>query len=388
MKIGIAGPILIDSLKKYLTITDFEQLKLGFGGTAVNNLIIGLLEKGQKVSVYSLDISIDKPIIIEGTNLKIYLGIYRKSGKLRMLDFFHKEIQQIKEFIITDKPDVVNAHWSYEFAIGAIKSKVPTIVTFRDNAWQILKIKKDAYRIVRFLMDKWVKSHAKNIVVNSPYLKQMFHEESKVTIIPNSFNDNLFSFKPKKIPSSTIKIVSILNGWGKIKNPKPALFAFKKIDEIYNEKIEYYLIGPGYEKGGEGYKWAQKHNLLKNVYFWGSLKNNVLLKKLKEYHILLHPAIEESFGNTLVEAMCAGLPVVAGEKAGAVPWVLNYGKNGVLVNVNNSNSIAEGCITLINNKIVYEDLSKKGLIWVQKNFSKKIIVSKYISLYKKTSKNA
>jgi glycosyltransferase involved in cell wall biosynthesis len=44
----------------------------------------------------------------------------------------------------------------------------------------------------------------------------------------------------------------------------------------------------------------------------------------------------------LLEAMSAGVPVIAGVRSGGVPWTLGNGTAGLLVDVQKANDIADG----------------------------------------------
>lgn len=379
MKIGIAGPILTNSLKKYLTLP--EKYPKGLGGSSVNNLVVGLLKLGYQVSVYTLDIDVKNPVMLNGEKLKIYFGEYRKQGRSRMFDFFRKEWLQIKNFIELDKPDIVNAQWGYEFAIGSIKSGYPHIITLRDVPLEILKLKRDLYRFVRFFMNLWVMKNGKYFCANSPYTAERLKIFKKnIPVIPNSILSEWIVDVPKKIPEEQIKIVSLLSGWGEIKNPKPALKAFSILRKKYKEKIEYHLFGSGYEEAGLGYSWAKENKLIDGVYFHGLKPYEEIMELLPKYDILLHPAKEESFGMTLIEAMAKGLPVVAGKNSGAVPWVLNYGKNGILVDITSYVEIANAIEKLINDKLLYKKLSMEGLKYIKDQFSNLKVAEKFIIL--------
>ncbi len=383
MKIGIAGPILTASLKPYLNIKK-AKIPQGLGGTSVNNTVISLIDKGYNVSVYSLSKDVSETIILRGYKLTIYLGKYRASYKDRMLDLFRKEYLQIRDFILKDKPDIVHAQWSYEFAIGVIKSNYPNLITIRDSPISILKLKKDLYRFIRLLLHLWVINKGANFSVVSPYLKEkMFIKKIDASIVPNFVQDSLIEKTPKTFPIEKIKLVSILSGWGKIKNPIPGLIAFSYLTKMYGDRIEYDLYGLDYEEGGKAWQWAKKNNCMHGVKFCGQVDHEQLLNKLRDYDILLHPSREESFGNALIEAMAKGLPIVAGVKSGAAPWVLNNGLNGILVNINKPVDIFEGILKVINDKNKYEQFSKLGLEHVTNNFSASWVIEKYILLYKK-----
>lgn len=382
MKIGISSPIDIMELKEWLYNEYSDYFTLGIGGSAVTKIVKGFLKQNYIVSVYTLDWKIEQPVILKGDNLTIYIGKMRelyRFHKFKLLDFQYFEAKQIKEFICFDKPDIVNAHWSYEYAIGSILSGKPHLITIRDNATKVFQITKEPYRLIRWFMDKWVKYNGVNFSVNSQYLQSSFRKwKENITIIPNPIEIE-FAGIPKKLPTDFVKIVSVLN-FGGIKNPESALYAFK----IFKKKFpfsSFTLIGPGYEANSKIAQWAIENNLNEGVIFKGWIQHTELLKEMKTHDILLHPSTEESFGNTLIEAMLLGLPVVAGINSGAVKWVLNNGKNGELTDVTNPEQISDSLLKLINNKIYYENLSSSGIEYVKNNFGLTKICGIYLDKY-------
>lgn len=393
MKIGIASPISVKALSKYLNNLSIEDIELGLGGNAINNLIIALLNLGHYVSVYTLDWNVKRKEskILKGDKLTIYIGQFRhfnKFNKLKLIDFMHFESIQIKSFICIDNPDIVNAHWTYEYAVGAIMSKYPHLLTFRDDSVTILKISKSLYRFIRLIIDHWVRFNGKNFSVNSLYLKNKIYirrKEIPVCVIPNPISPDIEFGHVKNINHAhKIRIVSILNGWGKLKNAQTALKAIKLLKtRMPALSIEYHLFGPGYESNSYGQKWCEGKSLDENVFFHGFCDHSELMANLENYDIMLHPSIEESFGNTLIEALAKGLPVVAGRDSGAVPWVLRNGENGILVDVHNPEEIVHGIFQLIRDKDLYSSLSKKGIEYVNNTYLGRNIALKYIELYER-----
>ncbi len=381
MKIGITGPILVKSLEHHLDSTEQNNIS-GMGGTAVNIIINGLLKLGHQVSVYSLDPKATEKTILSGRNLKIYFGRFRGKARYQMLDNFYYESRQIRDFIIEDKPDIVHAHWTYEYAMGAIMSKYPHLITFRDESWEILKYFKDIYRFFRLILDFRVRYRGKNFSVNSIYLQEKLkYFKEGLPVISNPINEEEILDKPKIHPEKTMKIVSSLNGWSKRKNPEVALQAFRMLRDEFGEKVEYHLYGPGFEPDKDGYLWAKGNHLLEGVYFHGEVNHVEMMKMFSTMDVMLHPALEESFGNTLIEGLAKGLPVIAGEKAGAVPWVLNEGKNGLLVDVTSPEAIYNALKQLVIDQYLYNTLSADGLGYVKENFSSMMIARKYTDLY-------
>lgn len=384
MNIGIAGPIEVYSLKEHLNNLTEDDLTLGLGGTAINILIDGFIKAGHNVIVFTLDRRIKEKYILQGDNLKIIFGYFRTSTKLKMLDFDRNEYKQIAQFVKEEENniDIVNAHWSYEFAIGTILSDVPHLITFRDHAQTILRVVKRPYLITRLLMNTWVKSKAKNVMFNSPVLMSKIGLDGYV--IPNPIK-NKYVVGPRKYPSGKDKILVcfIANSSYYLKNPLNALKAFSIFQKNSNIRVELHFIGSEYTQESKIAKVAHRNGWDKNVIFMGGFKYDDMMTMLDSYDLLLHTSREESFGNTLIEAMAKGIPVIGGKKSGAVPWVLDNGKAGCLVDIEDPDTIAESLFAILSNPQYYEEMSISAIDSVKNRFCQDVICSSYINIYKK-----
>ena len=86
----------------------------------------------------------------------------------------------------------------------------------------------------------------------------------------------------------------------------------------------------------------------------------------------------------LIEAMAMGVPVVAGEKSGGVPWVLKDG-GGLLVNVTDVKSIINGLLELsVPRQYVKFALAARNI--ALNRFTQKVILDVYINELKKICK--
>jgi glycosyltransferase involved in cell wall biosynthesis len=91
------------------------------------------------------------------------------------------------------------------------------------------------------------------------------------------------------------------------------------------------LVGKGDEKGEEEFKLSkQVENLgiADNVRFlgWRPDVNEIM----GCFDIFVLPSLNEGMGRVLVEAMSAGLPIVA-SRVGGIPDLVTHGENGLLV---------------------------------------------------------
>ncbi|PCI04962.1 MAG: hypothetical protein COB81_02125 [Flavobacteriaceae bacterium] len=381
MNIGIAGPIEMASLREFFPGINKEYLKLGIGGTAVNLLIIGLLNEGHTVTVFTLDPNVKIKLCIKGIGIKVIFGHFRKSVRLKTVDFCSNEFMQIKNFIIEEKEnlDIVNAHWSYEFAIGTILSKVPHIITFRDDAFTILKLMKQPYRFTRLCMDFWVRRKALAFSYNSKYLQHLIKLPGVVIPNPVKKSEHLTDTESEG-NTSNFNVFFMSNGWSFRKNPETAIFAFASLRKE-NPNIHLFLIGVDFEKNGAGYHWTKKKVGLDRIHFIGPVPHKKVLEMLQTCKLMLHTSREESFGNNLIEAMVRGIPVIGGEKAGAVPWVLDNGKAGILVDIEKVSEVAAAMQKILSSETLYLEYSERGIMNVAKRFSLEVVTKQYIEAF-------
>jgi glycosyltransferase involved in cell wall biosynthesis len=123
--------------------------------------------------------------------------------------------------------------------------------------------------------------------------------------------------------------------------------------------------------------------LLKNVNLLGSIKHDDLIDILDDSSLLVHPSLEETFGNTLIEAMARRLPVLGGENSGAVPYVLNYGKAGFLCNVSDSDDILLKMECVFNDSKGRNELINNASDLIQNKYIDKKVIYLHVELYKK-----
>ena len=353
MKIGIAGPISTDAIARFLD-DDPVGLPGGYhGAPLLGTLISSLLLRGHTVTAYTtsadLLIATGKPIVAMGNRFKIIYCPARprafryENGQWgRAVDGFRLERNALREAMLEDPPELIHAHWTYEFALAALDAGLPHLITCHDAPQAVLRHMPNAYRLARYFMARRALSRAACVTAVSPYAKKMIEGFARVPVkvIPNPLPDSLdCSIKrARQFDPTRPRIAMVLNGWGRLKNPQAALRAFallrKKIPDV-----ELTAYGADFGKGEIAQRWAESEQLSTAVVFRGRVTHDVLLNELAVHDVLLHPSLLEACPMAVIEAMALGLPVVGGDASGGVPWVV--GKGGVLTDIRSPAAICE-----------------------------------------------
>lgn len=177
----------------------------------------------------------------------------------------------------------------------------------------------------------------------------------------------------------------VLNGWGTLKNPQPALRAFAALRCTF-PAAELSIMGSDYGPGGKAESWARAQGMAEGVHFLGQQPYPVLLGKLAESDLLLHPSLEETFGMSIAEAMSLGVPVVGGKTSGAVPWVI--GEGGVVIDVTSASAIEAALIELLSSSTVRQQHAQAAKARAHANFSAKQVADAYEENYMKVLRHA
>lgn len=348
MKIGIAGPVALPMLSSY--VENGDQLPPGYSFPPIAVLAEEMMRRGHHVSVFALDPSTTEPRVFRGDRITIHVGAYRPTRRGR--DLFAIERAHLLTAMQSDPCDIIHAHWTYEFALAALASGQPHLITAHDAPWQVLRHYFNRYRAVRLFMAYQVAQRARHMTAVSPYVMEHFQKKmfyrGNITVVPNAIPDWLFRIGNRESHSLSpvVTFATVLNGWGQLKNGRVALQAFQRIRSLL-PGARLMMFGAGHSPDDEAAVWADAQGLTAGVEFVGPVKYTELLARLSgEVDVLVHPALEESFCMAIAEAMALGIPVIGGRNSGAVASTMADGEAGPLVDVRSVKEVADAMLRL------------------------------------------
>ena len=186
-----------------------------------------------------------------------------------------------------------------------------------------------------------MKGDSIKFIANSQYTYDRIlseYPEKEVHIIPNPIDQSLI-VSEKINPNIVHRFISIAQSIDdKRKNILVLLKAFELYKKEYPDAV-LTLVGH-FRKKGEVYKNIML-NSSESITLTGVLPREEIINLIDESTCLIHPSLEETFGNILLEAMVRKVPCIGGEKSGAVPLVLDNGKCGVLCDITDYKAIYE-----------------------------------------------
>jgi glycosyltransferase involved in cell wall biosynthesis len=141
--------------------------------------------------------------------------------------------------------------------------------------------------------------------------------------------------------------------------------------------IKLVILGEGKERGNLG-KLIAKLNLKNQVLLFGKVDNPFIYMKCAKFFIL--SSRYEGFGNVLLEALACRTPVIATNCETGPSEIIENGKNGLLVPVEDENALKLAMEKLFYDRELYKKLKTNTWKSVER-FGVKNIVKKWINLF-------
>ncbi|MGK5694553.1 glycosyltransferase family 4 protein [Streptomyces sp. URMC 128] len=345
MRVAIAAPIDLRHLSRMLDPALESTVPEGMVAPVATSLAVELCRSDHEITVVTLSTDVTVPVQRRIGAAQVLVGPYRARHRAR--DAFRHERNTVRELLDSVDTDLVHAHWTYEFGLGALASRHPCLVSVHDWAPAILRHHPDPYRLVRLLMQVRCLGKTRELAAVSPYIQDRLRGIGRRSayLLPNGLPSKFFADSPQMRDAPVHQILSVNSHFSSLKNVGALLQAFQAVREQLGD-VELVLVGRDFEAGGPAETWARARGLAVGCVFAGPLRAEEILTAMDRADVFVAPTLEESFGMTVLEAMARGLPIVAGHASGAVPWLLGFGSAGDLVDVRQPDQIAAAVVRM------------------------------------------
>ena len=392
MRIGIVINVDTETLLPYLDKEEERDLIRNNcspnGAPAVNTLIDSFLRAGHFVRIFTIA---KRNFEIITPKVEIYATVPYNKYPIKYLWGEFKNAYRLRETMCNrlSDLDILHAHWTYQYAYAAVhfEKQLPVFCTVRDISsyiWRIESLKNKVTWTFKLLMNHLVFTHSHvHFIANSPYTAEVIKKKYKkeVPVIPNSIKDFFVSKTVHRNPN-IFKILCVSSSNDKRKNIGTLLQAFQLFKNKYpNSQLQ--LIGTPFVAGDRTIERWRNKQMLESVELVGRVPRNQLITYYDNCTVFVTPSLEETFGNTILESIVRKVPVIGGEKSGAVPYVLHHGKAGYLCDVTNPISIFQVLEYVYRNPDKVNQKTQEAYDIILSEYSQKTVSERHLQLYNK-----
>jgi len=171
----------------------------------------------------------------------------------------------------------------------------------------------------------------------------------KPVIIPNIVDTSIFKCTENDYSNEEFNFICV----GNLLENKRMDLLITSFNEAFkaNIKVKLYIYGEGSERKNLE-KLIDEFCLAGQVFLMGLVDRLTIANKMQRCHCFVLPSRSETFGVAYIEAMAAGLPVIATKCGGPEDFVNE--SNGILIPVDNKDALINAMNYIYNNTDTYD----------------------------------
>lgn len=389
-------------------LSDEKNAEIGGMNTYVLELSKALAQKDFKIDIYTRCVDKNSPKIVHVQNnlrvIHLQDGKIKDTPKEKLLQHIPEFTNNLYSFIKSEKLsyDLISCHYFLSGLIGLQlkkKIKAPLTVTFHTLALMknlVVRDENEREDLRRIESEILLTKQADIIIATSEIDLEYIHtlydcSLKKIFLLSPGVNLQLFKpmdqNKAKKIIKANLnqKMILFVGRIDPVKGIDVLLYTMKILVRRHsNLKISLWIVGGN---GAEDKKeWTEEHKRLEEirqllkisayVKFIGKKDREKLPLYYNAAEVVLMPSQYESFGQSALEAMACGTPIIITDVTG-VSGLLDKEHGSLLISTNNPIGLAKKIRHLLTNKKEHSKMSREVFKKVQ-NLSWDKVAEKYI----------
>jgi len=292
--------------------------------------------------------------------------------------------------VLASRADLVHVHLGEDLAVlpvGAAAARLhrlPLVLTVHTSLRHTLAVSDLRSAVLKTFggpIERWGERSAEAVVVITPRLCRLLLsdgvDEDRVHVIPPGVNPSLFD-GPFEDPFAGVGRPRVLFV-GRLAPQKGVRNLVAAAGLLEDPSAQVLLVGDGPERPALE-REAERIGLGDRLHFLGFVAHDRLPAVLAHADLLVLPSLYEELGTVLLEAMQAGLPIVA-SKTGGIPDVIEDGVNGLLVPPGNPEALAHAIDRLLADRDLAYRLSE-GARERGKDYDWEVLAERVLAVYR------
>lgn len=381
MRVAIVGPYPKD-----------KEKILG-GVQSVTFRLADALSKLPGVEVHAITLDTSLSSVEHQQHGGIYEHYVPSTDTLGGVTFFSIDRGRIRRVLRDINPDVVHVHGAMHYPPCVWHSGFPWLLTPHGMVGQEAKSRHGIRSKLRIGLDvayeKWAFGTATDIVAISEYVLQFVkpYAKGKIHQICNPISDDYFQLTNEEIPNTILFAGAIIPRKG-------VMFLFKAMKELKDRGVKCKLnlcgIAPIAEYAEELKKYRKENQLEDYIDWLGKVPEGQLHRLYSECAVYVLPSLEETQPISIGQAMAVGKAVVGTRSAG-IPFMVDDGKTGFLVDYGDPIQLADKIQTVLNDNELRRAMGQAARSEALKKYASDSVAKSHLQIYQEiinTSKSA
>jgi glycosyltransferase involved in cell wall biosynthesis len=364
---------------------NLEQFRGGVE-TSMANLIGGLKTfDDMELHVVAFDDTLKQPVYLKRDRVTYH---YLPSPARFVTITLHRQHRRIAERALSEiKPDVVHAQDSLSHGYVCLHTAkaYPLVMSIHGIVQEECKHlvgTKERLRatLTSRLIERYCVKTARYLVQPTRYPERYFGSliSGKIVDTGNPIAEMFFSTNGEAEPGRLFYS-------GLVIRRKRLLDLLQALDKVRNRFPNVTLRVAGGTPDAEYLQlvkeWIITHGLERNVALLGPLSQAELVEEYKKCALLVLPSGQETSPMVIGEVMAVGRPVVA-TRVGGVPYLVDDGQTGFVVEVGDVDTLADRILTILSDDVLRTDMGQRSKEKAERQFRSRAVATKVREVYR------
>lgn len=203
-------------------------------------------------------------------------------------------------------------------------------------------------------------------------------DAQKLRVIPNGVSDEFLKSAPREGSDAGAQVPFAIY-FGRLAREKGVHVLLEALANVGPEPETFVFAGRGPELESLRAR-ARTLGLAHRVRFMTWLDAKALADLVRKASFAVLPSLEESFGNTMAEAMALGVPVIS-TTAGSIPELIENNKTGVLVRAGSAEALSIAIRSLAHDVARRRELGRAAQAKVRAEYAWDSVAARFESVY-------
>jgi glycosyltransferase involved in cell wall biosynthesis len=280
------------------------------------------------------------------------------------------------------QPDIVHGQGTErDCAISAVFSGFPNVLTIHGNMRLIAKVnrvKPFSFFWLAARLEKLTIPRSQGVVCITHYTQEAVRDlATRTWVVPNAVDDSFFNVNARPAPGKPPRILCV----GHVCLRKNQNAFIRALDSLAaRRKLELMFLGiatAGRAYDDEFLKLVRERSW---CHYAGMADRDKLKEHLREATALALPSLEDNCPMVVLEAMAAGVPVVAA-KVGGLPDLIDEGVTGFFCDPLDGRSMSESIEKILQSNASVGDLAVRAKKQAMARFHPRVIAQQHVAIY-------
>ena len=280
------------------------------------------------------------------------------------------------------RPDIVHGQGTErDCAISAVLSGFPNVLTIHGNMRSIARVNRArpfSFIWLAALLERLTLPQTDGVICISNYTRQAVADLARRTfLLPNAVDAGFFEIQNRPAPASQptgicVGFICRLKNQNNFIRALDSLALKKKFKIVFLGKLDQGSYGQEFLALVKDRPWCEYHG------FAGRLK---LKEFLQTAAFAVLPTLEDNCPMVVIEAMAAGVPVLA-SNVGGVPDLIEPETTGLFCDPQNPDTFAVGVNRLLSENGLSARLAAAAKIAARARFHPEVIARRHVDIYR------